>query len=336
MVRESNLRERNNMLNTQKKLNARAKIEAMLDIYENPTSYFLEDGYLKKLNLNDELPILKEFMETIFDTLRSHSTEIEGESRNEYSKSLSILAAEDSPVNQLILRGYLKDSPHRLIMVSNGFEALELAKKQRFDLFIFDLQMPHMDGPTALREIKNLGDKWAKIPSIILTAFVKESDKSTRVDGICDVFLGKPFKREALMDAIKQATSTNPSSDTNLKTVVHDLHLFKWNYGHLERSEIQLLITEAIEKIDADIKTIEQIHAKEGNIEVDKALHRLAQIAESLGFLALSRAAHLAKKRLPDNSYLSSKSIFEDVAHQGETSLAWLKSKLLTHNTIIA
>ncbi|MHB8285670.1 MAG: ATP-binding protein [Caulobacteraceae bacterium] len=67
---------------------------------------------------------------------------------------LRVLAAEDNPTNQLVLRTLLAPLGIELIMVDDGAKALELWTRQGFDLVLMDLHMPVMDGLAATRAIR--------------------------------------------------------------------------------------------------------------------------------------------------------------------------------------
>ena len=59
---------------------------------------------------------------------------------------LSVLVAEDNAVNQLLATRLLEKRGHRVVMTTNGREALEALAKDRYDLVLMDVQMPEMDG----------------------------------------------------------------------------------------------------------------------------------------------------------------------------------------------
>ncbi len=87
------------------------------------------------------------------------------------AKVIRILAAEDNPVNQMMLRKFLSDRfGHDLTVVSDGVEALAALEKGEFDIVLMDVHMPVMDGVTAAKRIRNAKQTWSDIPIIALTA----------------------------------------------------------------------------------------------------------------------------------------------------------------------
>lgn len=68
---------------------------------------------------------------------------------------LRILLVEDSRDNRLLLQAFLNKTPFLIEEAENGMEGLEKFKSEKFDLVLMDMQMPVMDGYTAVREIRN-------------------------------------------------------------------------------------------------------------------------------------------------------------------------------------
>ena len=57
---------------------------------------------------------------------------------------LKILVAEDNDINQLLVKNILKQLGYEATMVSNGLEALNTARKEKFDIVLMDVQMPEL------------------------------------------------------------------------------------------------------------------------------------------------------------------------------------------------
>ncbi|MFZ1987217.1 MAG: ATP-binding protein [Desulfatitalea sp.] len=114
----------------------------------------------------------------------------------------SILVAEDTPVNQMVIRQHLEAQGHVVLIVGNGREAMAACRAQRFDLVLMDVQMPEMDGLEATRRIKaEMGALW-HTPIVALTA---NTDTKTMADcqaiGM-EAVLTKPIRRQPLLDAV--------------------------------------------------------------------------------------------------------------------------------------
>jgi CheY-like chemotaxis protein len=77
----------------------------------------------------------------------------------------------------------------------NGREAVEQFRKDSYDLLLIDLEMPEMDGPTALKEIRRFN---TSVPAMAFTAAVYDNMQTDLLrKGFID-FIHKPFKPEDL------------------------------------------------------------------------------------------------------------------------------------------
>jgi CheY-like chemotaxis protein len=119
---------------------------------------------------------------------------------------LRILVAEDSADNRLLVKAYLKGSPHGCTFVEDGKSAVEYFAGGGFDLILMDIQMPVMDGLAAAREIRRVEQArgYGRIPILALTAHASHRDiEKARMAG-CDLHLSKPISRQRLLDALAQ------------------------------------------------------------------------------------------------------------------------------------
>ena len=122
------------------------------------------------------------------------------------TRPLSVLVAEDNPVNQEVALGILESLHCEVTIVDNGAEALEAyqtAKPGRFQLILMDCQMPVLDGWEAARRIRAWEGDGRHIPILALTANTVDGSKPACLDAGMDDMLSKPFRRlelEALLD----------------------------------------------------------------------------------------------------------------------------------------
>jgi signal transduction histidine kinase/ActR/RegA family two-component response regulator len=105
---------------------------------------------------------------------------------------LSILLAEDNPVNRLFLRSALVTAGHKVGEAENGKHALEMHKDTHFDLILMDIQMPEMDGVEAMQIIRSGNHGRADIPIIALTAYAMKGDREKFMDNGMDGYVTKP------------------------------------------------------------------------------------------------------------------------------------------------
>ncbi|MGZ3770021.1 MAG: ATP-binding protein [Bdellovibrio sp.] len=122
---------------------------------------------------------------------------------------LKILMVDDSSDNRLLLKAYLKDTPHTIYEATNGVEAIEQNLDKHPDLIMMDMQMPVMDGFTAVQEIR----KWEKENNLApvtiwaLTAYAMTNEIQKSLQAGCNLHLVKPIHRVDLLNHINALTN---------------------------------------------------------------------------------------------------------------------------------
>lgn len=119
---------------------------------------------------------------------------------------LSILLAEDSHVNQQVIRACLLPFDVDLTCVANGEEAVCMLSKESFDAVLMDVQMPVLDGVQASKQIRESAESWSDIPVIALTANAMEGDRETYIGAGMDGYVSKPVDLELLLEEITRVT----------------------------------------------------------------------------------------------------------------------------------
>jgi len=124
-------------------------------------------------------------------------------------KNTKILIAEDNDMNIEVLKSIFKPYKPVLTIVNNGQEAIDICKKETFDLILMDIQMPIIDGIEATKTLKEK----IKIPTPILAvsanAFKNEIDKCYKA-GMSN-YIVKPYEEENLLQIIQE--ELNKSKD---------------------------------------------------------------------------------------------------------------------------
>lgn len=118
-----------------------------------------------------------------------------------------ILLVEDDEDNRDLVEFVIARSrlDLELMIASNGQEALDLLKKKRPDMILMDMQMPVMDGYTAVRLIK-ANPQFSSIPILAFTALARPEDIArTRALG-CAEHYTKPMDPEELLNLIQKYT----------------------------------------------------------------------------------------------------------------------------------
>lgn len=105
---------------------------------------------------------------------------------------LRILYIEDKADNRMLVRRVLLAEGIAVIEAENAEQGIALAKMERPDLILMDINMPGKDGYTATADIRNMPEL-DHIPIIALTANVMKGDKERSMDAGCDGYIPKPI-----------------------------------------------------------------------------------------------------------------------------------------------
>ena len=122
---------------------------------------------------------------------------------------VKVLIAEDNPVNLSVVKRFMTKWGIEVDESTNGLEALEKFKANRYDVLLIDLEMPEMDGATAVREIRKIN---SSIPAVAFTAAVYDNMQADLLQKGFTDFIHKPFRPEdlhakisMLIDVMKRA-----------------------------------------------------------------------------------------------------------------------------------
>jgi PAS domain S-box-containing protein len=122
-----------------------------------------------------------------------------------------LLAAEDNPVNQLVLKTLLSQIGVDAVVVGDGVDAVAAWESGDWDVILMDVQMPRMDGPTAVRFIRERERVQGRrrTPIVALTANVMTHQVNEYLAAGMDGFVAKPIEVDRLFAALEAALSTS-------------------------------------------------------------------------------------------------------------------------------
>ena len=111
-----------------------------------------------------------------------------------------ILIAEDEFAMRNVLSDLLESQGHRVILASDGEEALVKAAAEKPDLILLDVMMPKLDGFSACAQLRKIG---TRTPILMLTARGQVGDRVEGLDAGADDYLAKPFSRAELLARVR-------------------------------------------------------------------------------------------------------------------------------------
>jgi PAS domain S-box-containing protein len=139
-------------------------------------------------------------------------------------RPLRLLVAEDNPVNRELALRLLEKRGHKVVVASNGREALAALARQTFDVVLMDVEMPEMDGFQATMAIRKK-ESGAKLPIVAMTAHAMKGDRDRCLEAGMNAYVSKPIDPVVLYETVENLgrsgdtehfhRETSPSSGFN-------------------------------------------------------------------------------------------------------------------------
>ena len=130
-----------------------------------------------------------------------------------------ILIVDDEEHIRNLIKKYAEYEGYSVFESGNGIDAVEICKKNKYDIIIMDIMMPFLDGFSASREIRKFSDT----PILMLSARGEEYDKINGFEIGIDDYVVKPFSPKELMlriNAILKRTKTKDASLQNETEII--------------------------------------------------------------------------------------------------------------------
>jgi signal transduction histidine kinase/CheY-like chemotaxis protein/HPt (histidine-containing phosphotransfer) domain-containing protein len=196
-----------------------------------------------------------------------------------------ILIVEDNKVNRVIFTLMLKNLQVQVDEAENGLDALELIEKNTYDLVLMDIQMPVMDGPSTLANIrKKYGDE---LPVIALTAAAFKSEVIHMLNlGFADC-ITKPIDQKGLQQRIGNFFKTGSSRDKHYieinRTILAKIAEMSGN----DSTQVKKMLKYLLEEVDIALIEWEKCLQDYNWTHAKRILHREKTMIKSLGIDAL-------------------------------------------------
>jgi signal transduction histidine kinase/CheY-like chemotaxis protein len=165
------------------------------------------DAYLTK-------PVRASQLYNVLTTLFSEELDAEAPERERKSAfdagmaerlPLRILLVEDNPVNQKLAMHLLERLGYQADLAANGLEAMDVLRRQTYDVVLMDVQMPEMDGLEATRHVRQEMAEDAQPHIIAVTANAMKEDRDKYLAAGMDDYLSKPIRVTELVMALTKA-----------------------------------------------------------------------------------------------------------------------------------
>jgi two-component system cell cycle response regulator DivK len=117
-----------------------------------------------------------------------------------------VLIVEDNDLNMKLFNDLLVAHGYGTLQTRDGIEALALARQDRPDLILMDIQLPEISGLQVTQWIKE-DDDLRMIPLIAVTAFAMKGDEEKIRDGGCEAYIAKPISVASFLRTVEQFLS---------------------------------------------------------------------------------------------------------------------------------
>jgi two-component system, cell cycle response regulator DivK len=117
--------------------------------------------------------------------------------------SKTVMIVEDNELNMKLFHDLLDAHGYHTLQTRNGMEALRLAREQRPDLILMDIQLPEVSGLEVTKWLKD-DERLCDIPVIAVTAFAMKGDEERIRQGGCEAYISKPISIATFLDAVRR------------------------------------------------------------------------------------------------------------------------------------
>ena len=129
----------------------------------------------------------------------------------EWLHSRRVLLAEDNRVNQKVLTRMLENAGLEVFEVLDGVQAVDAFGGLVFDIVLMDIQMPKMDGITAMQQIRNMSGG-NRVPVVAVTAHAMKGEREKLLAAGFDAYLSKPVNQKLLLEMLQQQLASSVDS----------------------------------------------------------------------------------------------------------------------------
>ncbi len=114
----------------------------------------------------------------------------------------TVLIVEDNDLNMKLFHDLLEAHGYATIQTKDGMEALKIARDQRPDLILMDIQLPEVSGLEVTKWIKE-DDNLRSIPVVAVTAFAMKGDEEKIRQGGCEAYIAKPISVTQFLETVR-------------------------------------------------------------------------------------------------------------------------------------
>jgi two-component system cell cycle response regulator DivK len=114
-----------------------------------------------------------------------------------------ILVVEDSPVNMALTVAILESAGHAVLQAEHAVPGMEIAREERPDLILMDIQLPEVSGLEVTKWLKD-DPELQVIPVVAVTAFAMKGDEEKIREGGCEAYIAKPISVQQFLETVRR------------------------------------------------------------------------------------------------------------------------------------
>lgn len=121
-----------------------------------------------------------------------------------------VLIVEDNELNLKLFKDLLETNNFEVVDTKDGMEAFEIARQERPELILMDIQLHGVSGLDIIKEIK-ADDSLKNIPIVAVTAFAMKDDKEEILKSGCEAYIAKPISIGPFLEVVNKFLPSNTS-----------------------------------------------------------------------------------------------------------------------------
>lgn len=216
-----------------------------------------------------------------------------------------ILIVDDNNLNRKVFENIVCHN-FPFSSAENGQEAIDKIRQEPFDLILMDIQMPVMDGITALKTIKAEG--LTNAPIIAISAYSDQTDRDYFLSAGFDDFIDKPVKPKDLLETInthlhKHSHSYSPPPKTTETSDIIDLTVYRQLKKYNSEEDIKTVYEDFIDEAQSLLDEIKSFIDKRNYSEIDEKLHILKGNSGTLGARMLFMHASIVEQKIKASNF---------------------------------
>ncbi len=212
-----------------------------------------------------------------------------------------ILVVDDSDENRDLIELLLQNHGQQVVTLGSAIEALKRIPKETFDLILMDVQMPGMDGYSAVKRMRHQG---IKIPIFALTAHAMKGIEQKCIDAGYTGYIAKPIKIDNMIETLAKyiggvkipVAEISKEAAIDIQTTSNNFD--SWTPGETICSSLQNnpkylpIIGRFVNKLQTDLQQLEIYFKQNDFVNLAELAHKLKGSAGTVGFYTFTEPFH--------------------------------------------